>query len=316
MTNQTNDAFDAAIIGGGPAGLSAALALGRATCRVLVLADGPPRNAPAEAAHNVFTRDGTPPAELLRIGLAQLEPYDVTVRREWVRDVARHDDTFALTLTGGATFRARGLVLACGVRDVLPHKPGFQELWGRGVYHCPYCHGWEVAGQPLGVYGKGEIALHLARLLRGWTSDLVLFTDGPAELGDEERARIVANGIVIREEPVARLTGDGPLTGVVLEGGETVPRTGLFIKPKLELRSDLPHRLGCQLNEQGRVEADKLGRTNVPGVYVAGDAGPNAESVIVAAATGAMAGAALNLELLQQEFESRAAVVRSAHGGI
>ena len=299
----TDSSFDAIVIGGGPAGLSAALALGRSCRRVLVAADGPPRNAPAPAAHNVLTRDGTPPAELVRIGREQLAPYDVTVREAWAADAERTDGGVAVTFADGARVEARGLVLATGVRDVLPDVPGLAELWGSGVFHCPYCHGWEVAGRPLAVYARGEDALHLCRLLRGWSDDVVLFTDGPLGLSPEDRARVERNGVVVREERVERLVGSGgDLEAVVLEGGEAVARGGLLLAPEQELRSDLPHRLGCPLTADGRVEAGVGGRTPVPGVFVAGDAGPGMQSVVMAMASGTLAGAMLNHDLLEREF--------------
>lgn len=298
--------FDAVVIGGGPAGLSAALSLGRARRRVLVAADGPTRNAPADAAHNVLTRDGTPPAELVRIGREQLAPYDVTVREAWATDAEPTGDGFAVTFANGDRVEARGVVLATGVRDVLPDVPGLAELWGRGVFHCPYCHGWEVAGRPLGVYAGGkppETALHLVRLLRGWSDDVVLFTDGSCGLSDDDRARVERNGVAVREERVERLVGTADrLDAVVLEGGETVARGGLIVSPEQELRSRLPHRLGCPLSADGRVEAEIGGRTAVPGVFVAGDAGPGMQSVVSAMASGTMAGAMLNHDLLEAEF--------------
>ena len=299
--------FDAIIIGGGPAGLSAALSLGRSRRRVLVATAGPTRNAPADAAHNVFTRDGTPPAELVRIGREQLLPYDVIVREESAADAERTDDGFAVTFAGGDRVVSRGVVLATGVRDVLPDVPGLAELWGRGVFHCPYCHGWEVAGRPLAVYAQGldrERTLHLCRLIRGWSDEVVLFTDGPADLSAEDRARVERSGIAVREERIERLVGsDGDLEAVVLEGGEAVARGGLLVSPNQELRSDLPHRLGCPLTADGRVEARLGGRTAVPGVFVAGDIGPGMQSVVSAMASGALAGAMLNHDLLEEEFE-------------
>lgn len=295
--------FDAVVIGGGPAGLSAALALGRARRRILVASDGPTRNAAAGAAHNVFTRDGTPPAELVRIGRAQLSPYDVTIREEWATDAERTDRGFAVTFAGRDGVESRGIIIATGVRDVLPDVPGFAELWGSGVFHCPYCHGWEVAGRQLAVYATGEKAVHLCRLIRGWSDDVVLFSDGPCDLSAADREMIERNGIVVREERVERLVGsDGDLEAVVLEGGEVVSRGGLILSPKQELRSDLPFRLGCPITEDGRVEAGLGGRTPVPGVFVAGDAGPGHQSVPSAMASGALAGAMLNHDLLEEEF--------------
>lgn len=303
---QRNDLFDAVVVGAGPAGLSAALALGRATRRVLLAAEGPTRNARSSAAHNIFTRDGSAPSDLVRLGLDQLTPYAVTVRQERVSAATATPEGFAVAFASGDTVIARGLVLAFGVRDILPSTPGFEELWGRGVYHCPYCHGWEVAHQPLAIYGNGETALDLARLIRGWSRDLVLFTDGPSKLSAAELAQIRANGIVVREERVERLIGPDRLEAVVLEGGEVVHRAGLFLSPEQELRSDLPHQLECPLTEDGRVAADSRGRTAIPKVFVTGDAGPNPQSVAVAAATGTVAGATLNHDLLIEEFEQRA----------
>jgi thioredoxin reductase len=299
--SSTLQSFDAVVVGGGPAGLSAALALGRATRRVLLAACGAVRNAPAHAAHNVFTRDGTAPAELLQIGREQLRGYAVVIRDECATDVRRAESEYVVALESGAV-RARGIVLATGVRDVLPDIPGFQELWGRGVFHCPYCHGWEVANQPLAVYGRGEAALHLTKLIRGWSSDLILFTDGPTELSADDEQRIRSKGIVIREDPVERLVGSHGLEAVIMKNGESIRRAGIFISPKQELGSDLPHKLGCAMTPQGRVEADALGRTSVPRVFVAGDTGPIHQSVISAAASGAMAGAGLNYDLLTEDF--------------
>lgn len=297
------DGFDAVVVGGGPAGLSAALALGRATRRVLLAACGPTRNSPARAGHNVFTRDGTAPTELLRIGREQLAPYEVVVRDECATDIRPTRSGYVVALQRGEV-RTRGVVLATGVRDVLPDIPGFQDLWGTGVFHCPYCHGWEVANRPLAIYGRGDAALHLARLIRGWSRDLILFTDGPTELSTADVHRIRSNGIIIREEAVERLTGSAGLESVILSNGDVIPRAGLFVSPKQELRSDLPHKLGCALSAQGRVEADALGRTSVPRVFVAGDTGPGQQSVISAAASGMMAGAGLNHELLSEEFST------------
>lgn len=296
--------YDAVVVGGGPAGLSAALALGRSMRRVLLASCGAPRNAPAHAAHNVFTRDGTPPLELLRIGREQLRPYDVTVREECVTDARRTAEGFTVQLEGGEV-RSRGIVLASGVRDLLPDRPGFRELWGQGVFHCPYCHGWEVAGQPLAIYASGEKALHLARLIRGWTEDLILFGDGPIGLPVADVEAIERNGIVVREEPVERLVGADGLEGVLLQNGEMVSRRGLFVAPDQELRSDLAQRLGCTITAQGRVQGDALGRTNVPMVFVAGDASVAQQSVTAASASGMLAGAGLNHDLLEQEFSSR-----------
>lgn len=305
--NENLETFDAVVVGGGSAGLSAALTLGRATRRVLVASCGPTRNAPAHAAHNILTRDGTPPAELLRIGREQLSPYNVSIRDECAEDIQPGDTHFIVKLSSGREVRTRGIVLATGVRDVLPAIPGFSELWGSGVFHCPYCHGWEVANLPLGIYAAGEAALHLSKLLLVWTQDLMLFTDGSSDLTDADLERIRRNGIMVREDPVAALEGIDSLMAVVMKNGDVIPRAGLFVNPKQELRSDLYHRLGCVLTAEGCVVADVSGRTSVPRVFVAGDAGPGQQSVISAAAAGMLAGAGLNHDLATEDFDRPAA---------
>jgi thioredoxin reductase len=300
--------YDAVIVGGGPAGLSAALALGRARRRVLLANCGPARNAPAHAAHNVFTRDGTPPGDLLRIGRDQLAPYGVVMRDECATDARSTDSAFIVSLQQGEV-TARGIVLAMGVRDVLPETPGVRELWGNGVFHCPYCHGWELAGRPLGIYARGEAALHFSKLLRAWSTDLMLFTDGPPELSPEDEQSIRSNGVSVRTDPVERLVGTNGLDAVVMKNGDVISRAGVFVRPKQELRSDLPARLGCELTPEGRVVGDVLGRTSVPRVFVAGDAGPAQQSVVAAAASGAAAGAVLNFDLLDADFQGIALAV-------
>lgn len=299
--------FDVVVVGGGAAGLNAALVLGRARRRTLLAHAGPTRNAPAEAAHYLFTRDGTPPADLVRIGLSQLERYGVEVRNELVTDIVATGGGFRVSFGGDRQVEARRILLATGVEDILPEVEGLREMWGAGVFHCPYCHGWEVRDQPLGVYGRGEVAVALVTLLLGWTRDLVLFTDGPAELDAAHRERLARNGVVIREERVERLLGEGRhLRSVVLAGGEAVPRNGLLIRPPQRLRSDLAQRLGCPLREDGRIEADAMGHTPIAGVFVAGDAGPAMQTVVAAASSGATAAIVLNNELLEEELASPA----------
>ncbi len=305
--------YDAVIVGAGTAGLSAALVLGRSRRRVLVLDGGEPRNAPSAGVHGFFTRDGESPGELLEIGREQLEPYGgVEYRVERATEVSGSDGHFAVRLEDGDEVPARKLVLCTGVVDELPEKPGFRELWGRGVYHCPYCHGWEVRDRPLAVMAGGEEVLERAVLIRNWSRDLVALTDG-SSLGDEARARLVALGVPVREERISRLEGksDGSegLWRVVFEDGSSIEREGLFYGPPQRQRSGLAEALGCEIVAMGPaaevVKADPMTReTSVAGVYVAGDAGPPPQSVALAAASGATAAAVLNHALCGEDAEA------------
>jgi thioredoxin reductase len=301
--------YDALIIGGGPAGLSAALILGRARRRVLVLDSGQPRNDPSPAAHSVFTRDGTPPRELLRLGREDLRPYDgVEIRDAEVTDVVREEDGgFSAVLADGSRCRGRKLLLATGMREKLPEIEGIQELWGTGVLHCPYCHGWEVRDLPLALYARGEFALHFAAILRGWSHDLVLCSNGPADLGEEERQKLARYGIAVREEVIVRLEGhpegeDGSLERIVFADGSVLPRRALFVRLPQRQCSPFAERLGCTLTDRHQIEVDDNGRTSVPGVYAAGDLARPMQQVMVAAVDGTVAGMAINYGLLMEEF--------------
>lgn len=295
---------DVLVVGGGPAGLSAALTLGRVRRRVVVAADGEARNATSSAAHNVFTRDGTSPAELLRIGRDQLKPYDVELRMERVVDARLEGPgRFQASFAGGASVSARRIVLATGVRDILPNIPGLAEAWGRGVFHCPYCHGWEVSGRPLAVLGDGDRGLHLVQLIRGLSDDVVWFTQAGNEMEPGTVASLERRGIRVREEALASVQAapDG-LRSVTLEGGDVVERAGLFVVADQEPASDLAQRLGCPITAIGRVEADAVGRTPVEGVFVAGDVAPGMQSISSAAMGGSMVGAMINHDLIQEEL--------------
>ena len=307
--------FDVVVVGAGTAGLSAALVLGRSRRRVLILDGGEPRNAPAHASHGFFTRDGVSPGELLGIGRGQLAPYPgVEYRAEGARGASGSDGAFGVSLEGGETVSARKLVLATGVLDELPDRPGFLELWGRGVYHCPYCHGWEVRDRPLAVMAEGDEVVERAVLIRNWSRDLVALTDG-SSLGDGARARLGTLGVAVYEGRIARLEGreddSEGLSRVVFEDGSSVEREGLFYGPPQRQRSSLAETLGCEIVAMGPaaevVKADPLTReTSVVGVYAVGDAGSPMQSVALASASGATAAAFVNHTLCGEDAEAEA----------
>jgi thioredoxin reductase len=297
--------YDVVIVGGGPAGLSAALMLGRCRRSVLVCDTGKPRNAASTAMHGYLTRDGVPPAEFLAIARRELEQYlTVAFRHVEVRAATcRPDGRFEVTLEGGERVTSRKLLLATGVTDNVPDVPGVAELYGRSVFHCPYCDGWEVSGQPLAIYGSGARGAGLSLTLTAWSSDLVLCTDGAHGIEPDELDRLSRNGIAVREERIERVEGaDGVLTAIVFAGGERLPRRAMFFTTGQSQQSALAVTLGCQLNDKGTVRTGKYESTHLPGLFVCGDASRAVQWVIVAASEGAEAAFAINSDLLREDL--------------
>ncbi|RSK46527.1 NAD(P)/FAD-dependent oxidoreductase [Hymenobacter perfusus] len=299
---------DVAIIGAGAAGLSAALTLGRCLRRVLVMDGGTPRNAPSPAVQGFLTRDGTRPAELLRLSREQLAPYQtVEIQAGRVTAVEVLAQQFRLTIegeTGHTTLlTARKVLLATGVEDELPPIDGMRDLWGRGVLHCPYCHGWEVRDQPLAVYGRAKLVTGLALLVSRWSSDVVACVEDPAYLTANARRRLRQQNIRVREEPVARLEGtkNGELRHIVFESGEKLARTAVFIHAHQHQRTPLAEQLGCRLTSKGAVWIDKKQQTSIPGLYAAGDTTPGTQQAILAAAEGSSAAIHINETLTREE---------------
>ena len=295
MESATDPPFDVAIVGGGPAGLAAALVLGRMRRRVLLLDSDDPAHGVSDGVHGLFGHDGTPPFELRRIAQEQLRPYEsVTVRKVAVEEAHQTPSGFSVTTTG-TTSEAGILLLATGMRYELPPIEGVGEVWARGAYHCPYCHGWEVRNRPLAAYAAG--AAHLALLLTSLSDDIVLLTDGTSDLDPDEAEQLRQAGVEIRDDPVARLEAEGGrLARVVFADGSTDDRTGLFFVPSFT-PSPLPAQLGCELDESGAVVIDEDGGTSVPGVFAAGDATTDKKAVVLAAAAGSRAAYAINASL-------------------
>jgi len=294
--------LDVIIVGGGPAGLSAALLLGRARRRTVVCDSGTPRNRTSHALHGFLSRDGIPPAELLRQGRDEIARYDIEWRSERVTSVCRRSDAFEAQLEGGDRLQARKLLIATGVSDRLPAIEGFDACYGRSVHHCPYCDGWEWRDAPLAVLGSGRSGAALALALLTWSPDIQLFTNGPTRLPARVRQQLLTQGIAVHDDRVAALEHtDGRLNAVRMQSADTLPRGALFFTTGQHQQESFASQLGCEFTRKGTVKTDRYGQTCVPGVFVVGDASFDVQFVVVAAAEGAKAAVLIN-----KQFQSEA----------
>ncbi|MFB7247233.1 thioredoxin reductase [Streptomyces populi] len=303
--------YEAVVVGGGTAGLSAALVLGRARRRTLVVDEGEPRNAPAAHMQGYLTRDGMPPAEFLAEGRREVEGYGVEIVRDRVTDVVRDGaGEFDVTTGSGRTVHARRLIVTTGLADEMPRVPGVAERFGRDVLHCPYCHGWEVRDQAFGVLATTPMSVHQALMVGQWSKDVTLFlhTVAEDELSDEDLRRLAAAGVAVVPGEVAGLVVAGDrLTGVRLADGATHERSVLFVAPRPVPRTGLLEGLGAELRETpfgSYPVTDPTGLTSVPGVWAAGNAAGFAEQVVNAASGGYRAAATLNGELLLADLDA------------
>jgi len=298
--------YDVIVIGGGPAGLSAALYLARARRRVLVVDAGEPRNRKARAAHGVFTRDGVPPLELLTEARRQVERYPtIEFRCTKAVEAAPRPTGFEVTLNTGDKVRARRLLLACGVRDELPPIEGLAERWGTTVHNCTYCDGYEAAGMPLAAFANGEAAVKSVASLLRLSDDVVLCTDGTANIATNDRQLVHARRVQIIETRIVRFSGLADGLAIHFADGLVVARSAIFLSTALQIGSAIPAQLGCALRG-ARVVVDANWQTTVAGVYAAGDIAASSRFVAVAAASGAEAGMRLDGALIQEDFGLRA----------
>ncbi|WP_051024901.1 MULTISPECIES: NAD(P)/FAD-dependent oxidoreductase [Micrococcaceae] len=326
VNNRMGAEYDVVVVGGGAAGLSAAVTLGRALRSVLVIDAGEPRNAPAAGVHGFLSRDGINPKELLALGRAEANQYGAAIV-EGVAVTARSTTgltegsvlAFEVDLADGQTARARRLLVTTGLVDLLPDVQGLGERWGKDVLHCPYCHGWEVRRKQIGIIGSGPMALHQAMLFRQWSSDITLFLNDVVEPTDEQWEQLAARSITVVDGRVQALevTHD-VLTGVVLASGTVIPVEAVVTGSRMEARSGVLESLGVPSVEHpmgvgSHVEVNPMGgATSVPGVYAAGNVTDLMGQVMASAAAGVMAGAAINADLIAEETRLAVEAARSS----
>ncbi|MNS81041.1 Thioredoxin reductase [compost metagenome] len=297
--------YDCAIIGGGPAGLNAALVLGRARRSVALIDNNKPRNAVTHASHGFLTQDGVTPTEFRRIAYEEVfkyptvEHYSTTVTR-----VQKLHDHFQIIRYGNEPIQSRKLLITTGLQETLPDIPGLAELYGKSLFHCPYCDGYELRDQPLIVVSDNPRVYHLAKLLYNWSRNLLICTHGSSILTDEQRQKLASRNIKVTQQKVAAFHGiNGKLTQVEFTDGTRIDRTGGFVTPQWLPQADFCKGIDYETTELGGILTDEYGKSSVPGMYAAGEAATGVPSqLIVAAAAGSTAAASINLELTEEEF--------------
>ncbi|NKY46975.1 NAD(P)/FAD-dependent oxidoreductase [Nocardia cerradoensis] len=318
VTDELNSNYDVVIVGGGAAGLNGALMLARARRSVAVVDAGAPRNAAADGVHGLLGREGMAPAELLARGRTEVRGYGGHIVSGEITGAIREDGEFLLELADGRTVRARRLLVTTGLVDEIPDVAGLRERWGRDVVHCPYCHGWEVRDRRIGVIANGPMSVHGALLFRQWTDDVVLFTHTMDAPGAEAAEKLAARGIAVVAGEVAALEiGGDHITGVRLTDGTVVAREVITVGPRMVARSEILRKLGLEPVEHPSgageyVPTDAMGRTDVAGVWAAGNVTDLSAQVGAAAAAGAFAAAQINADLVEEE--TRRAVERHRRG--
>ncbi|WP_102272212.1 NAD(P)/FAD-dependent oxidoreductase [Cytobacillus massiliigabonensis] len=298
--------LDCAIIGGGPAGLNASLVLGRAKMNAVLLDEDKPRNAVTNESHGFITRDGITPSEFKKIAKEDVKKYssNLSVYNEQVTDINRENNLFTIRTKAGKLFHSRKVILSTGLRDLLPSVKGIQDFYGKSLFSCPFCDGWELRDKPLVVIAENENAFHLVKMVSNWSNDLLVCTNGKESLTGEQKELLALKKIKVIDDEIEKLQGEnGLLKSVKFVNGLEMERAGGFITTDLKQSSSFAHSLGCKLNEMGGIETDDLGRTSVKGVYASGDSsikGP--AQLIVAAADGSKAAMGVVHDLINEDF--------------
>ena len=293
---------DVIIIGGGPAGLNAAVVLGRCRRKVLLFDTGEYRNRSSHGMHNYLTRDHIKPTDFVNICQEELKKYGIKrIKHRIVHSRKNDDGIFVSRDENGTIYHSKKLLVATGLADNLPDVPGFKEHYGTSIFHCPYCDGWEVRDKRVGVYAKNKPGWELALALKGWTDKVVLYTDGKTTVKPSQQEQLVANDITLVTLPIVRVEGkNGVLQTIHFTNGTEAACDAIFFVNGFRQQCDLAETFGCEMTKKGVAKANKMQQTNIPGLYVAGDVARDMHFVVVAAAEGAKAGVSINKELQQE----------------
>lgn len=296
--------YDVIIIGGSYAGLSAAMALGRSLRKVLIIDAGQPCNRQTPHSHNFLTQDGQTPANISAVAKAQVLVYPTVKFFDGMAVNAHQDkDGFTISTADGQSFASRKLILTTGIKDIFPTIPGFAECWGITVLHCPYCHGYEVANQPLGVIANGEMAFEFGKMIHNWSNNLILFTNGASTLNDEQTQHFKEKNIQIVSDEIAEIVHEaGIMKYVLLKNGTKYPLKSVFGRGALEQHNAIAEQLGCELDQQNLVKVNEMQQTSVAGVFAGGDCTTLFRTVAGAVAQGNKAGVGANKELIEEDF--------------
>jgi len=298
--------LDCAIIGGGPAGLSAALVVGRGRKQVIVFDDELPRNRVTHESHGFITNDGMTPFEIRQAGEADLQKYPhIKIKRCRIVDIQKKEENFTLLTHEGDTFEAKKIILATGLQDILPEIEGIHDVYGKTLFSCPFCDGWELKDKALALIAENQRALHMAKLLSNWTKDLIVFTNGHM-LAEEDKTLLTAHSIQVIDVPIVSIDHDnGQLRSLQLSNGEIVNREGGFVASEFKQSAPFAEKLGCQMTKNAGIETDIFGRTTVSGVFACGDNLGGPAQLVLAAAAGSQAGMGVIHELVQEEFQEK-----------
>ncbi|MEB2782639.1 NAD(P)/FAD-dependent oxidoreductase [Algoriphagus sp. C2-6-M1] len=296
--------FDVIILGGSYSGLSTAMALGRSLRKVLVIDAGKPCNRQTPHSHNFLTQDGKTPAEISSAARAQVEKYNkVTFFSGFAVEGRKTKSGFEIKTDNGDVFEGKKLILATGVKDIMPEIPGFAECWGISVIHCPYCHGYEVRNKITGILANGDFGYEFGKMITNWTNDLTLFTNGKSKLTSEQSKKLTSKDVKILETEIESIEHSaGKLKHLNLKDGSKFSLNAVYAKADFVQSSEIPLQLDLELTEHGLIKVDHFQKTTIQGVYACGDSTTMFRSVSQAVASGTMAGAACNKELIDEAF--------------